>query len=65
MELRYFANAVAGFNTLAEPNDVIPNSPSYGLERLVDEIVEVCDRAYGRFAETLGQVVALEDAASD
>jgi hypothetical protein len=62
MELTNFANAVAGLNTLAELERRDPKLAA-GLETLVEEVVDVCDKAYGRFAETLGQVVALEDVA--
>jgi hypothetical protein len=44
MELHNFANAVEGINTLAELERRDPTLAA-GLENLVGEVVDVCDRA--------------------
>jgi hypothetical protein len=62
MELQSFAKVIASLNTLAELEQRDARAAG-GLEQLVEEVVDVCGRAYGRFADTFGQVVALEDGA--
>jgi 5'-methylthioadenosine/S-adenosylhomocysteine nucleosidase len=63
MELQVYANAVGGLRTLAELERRDPKLAS-DLEEFVAEVLDVCERAYGRFAATLSQVIALEDADS-
>jgi hypothetical protein len=53
MELQSFAKVIASVNTLAELEQRDARAAG-GLEQLVEEVVDVCGRAYGRFADTLG-----------
>jgi nucleoside phosphorylase len=62
MQLQHFADAVSGLGTLAEFELRHPGLAAW-VQKLTNEVVEVCDRAYGRFADILAQVVALEDGA--
>jgi hypothetical protein len=62
MELSRFADIVAGTRTLAELERRNPKL-ARGLKKMVVEVVDVCDKAYGRLTKTLHQVIALEDSA--
>jgi nucleoside phosphorylase len=63
MELQVYANTIGGLRTLAELERRDPKLAS-DLEEFVAEVLDICERAYGRFAATLSQVIALEDGAS-
>jgi hypothetical protein len=63
MEVQVYANTVGGLRTLAELERRDPELASV-LEEFVAEVLDICEQAYGRFAATLSQVIALEDRAS-